>query len=115
MHDRDTIAAIATPAGRGGIGIVRLSGPRAKEIADIGGYRTYVNALVVGGTVFMPTYGVAADADARATYERLGFRVVPIRSNVLSDQFNGSVHCQTMAYPDMDLRKLLGGLNLREI
>ena len=30
---RDTIAAIATPAGRGGIGIVRVSGPRAMVIA----------------------------------------------------------------------------------
>ena len=29
----DTIAAIATPLGQGGIGIIRLSGPRAKEIA----------------------------------------------------------------------------------
>ncbi|MCE5257525.1 MAG: tRNA uridine-5-carboxymethylaminomethyl(34) synthesis GTPase MnmE [Chloroflexi bacterium] len=29
----DTIVAIATPPGRGGIGIVRLSGPRAVEIA----------------------------------------------------------------------------------
>ncbi|GBC78490.1 tRNA modification GTPase MnmE [bacterium HR08] len=29
----DTIAAISTPPGRGGIGIVRLSGPRAREIA----------------------------------------------------------------------------------
>ncbi|MBW1998084.1 MAG: tRNA uridine-5-carboxymethylaminomethyl(34) synthesis GTPase MnmE [Deltaproteobacteria bacterium] len=30
----DTIAAIATPMGRGGIGIVRISGPRAKETAQ---------------------------------------------------------------------------------
>ena len=30
---RDTIAAIATPAGRGGIGIVRLSGPKVPAIA----------------------------------------------------------------------------------
>jgi tRNA modification GTPase len=30
----DTIVAIATPLGQGGIGIVRLSGPRAKEIAE---------------------------------------------------------------------------------
>ena len=30
---RDTIAAIATPAGRGGIGVVRLSGARVPEIA----------------------------------------------------------------------------------
>jgi tRNA modification GTPase len=29
----DTIVAIATAAGRGGIGVVRLSGPRAREIA----------------------------------------------------------------------------------
>ena len=30
----DTIAAIATPAGRGGIGVIRVSGPRAIEIAE---------------------------------------------------------------------------------
>jgi tRNA modification GTPase len=30
---RDTIAAVATPAGRGGIGVVRLSGPAVSEIA----------------------------------------------------------------------------------
>ena len=29
----DTIVAIATPPGRGGIGVVRLAGPRAREIA----------------------------------------------------------------------------------
>jgi tRNA modification GTPase len=30
---RDTIAAIATPPGRGGIGVVRVSGPRVPEVA----------------------------------------------------------------------------------
>ena len=30
----DTIVAIATPPGRGGIGIVRLSGPRARAVAE---------------------------------------------------------------------------------
>ena len=34
MHTQDTIAAIATPPGRGGIGIVRLSGPHARAIAE---------------------------------------------------------------------------------
>src|SRR5260370_11957552 len=29
----DTIVALATPAGRGGIGVARLSGPAAREIA----------------------------------------------------------------------------------
>ncbi|MES1260797.1 MAG: tRNA uridine-5-carboxymethylaminomethyl(34) synthesis GTPase MnmE [Acidobacteriota bacterium] len=33
MNLRDSIAAISTPPGRGGIGIVRLSGLRAREIA----------------------------------------------------------------------------------
>ena len=33
MEMRDTIAAVATPPGRGGIGIVRLSGPRARQVA----------------------------------------------------------------------------------
>jgi tRNA modification GTPase len=34
MHARDTIAAIATAAGHGGVGIVRLSGPRARAIGE---------------------------------------------------------------------------------
>ena len=34
MHLDDTIVAIATPAGRGGIGVVRLSGPEARSIAQ---------------------------------------------------------------------------------
>lgn len=33
MNLDDTIVAIATPAGRGGIGVVRLAGPEAKKIA----------------------------------------------------------------------------------
>lgn len=33
MHLRDTIAAVATPPGRGGIGIIRISGARAREVA----------------------------------------------------------------------------------
>lgn len=33
MSSTDTIAAIATPSGRGGVGVVRVSGPRAAAIA----------------------------------------------------------------------------------
>lgn len=32
MHNTDTIAAIATPTGRGGVGIIRISGPSCLEI-----------------------------------------------------------------------------------
>jgi tRNA modification GTPase len=35
MFRHDTIAAISTPPGRGGIGIIRLSGPLALEIASV--------------------------------------------------------------------------------
>ena len=34
MESTDTITAIATPSGRGGVGIVRVSGPKCLEIAD---------------------------------------------------------------------------------
>ncbi|MBN1277402.1 MAG: tRNA uridine-5-carboxymethylaminomethyl(34) synthesis GTPase MnmE [Deltaproteobacteria bacterium] len=33
LQNDDTISAVATPAGRGGIGIIRISGPRSFEIA----------------------------------------------------------------------------------
>jgi len=34
MLDRTTIAAIATPPGRGGVGVIRLSGPKSYAIAE---------------------------------------------------------------------------------
>src|SRR5690349_24645111 len=34
MNLRDTIVAISTPVGRGGLGVVRLSGPDSRKIAS---------------------------------------------------------------------------------
>ena len=34
LYDSDTIAAIATPPGEGGVGIVRISGSKVWNIAD---------------------------------------------------------------------------------
>ncbi|MCC7249350.1 MAG: tRNA uridine-5-carboxymethylaminomethyl(34) synthesis GTPase MnmE [Lysobacter sp.] len=34
MHDQPTIAAIATAAGSGGVGVIRISGPNARTIAE---------------------------------------------------------------------------------
>lgn len=78
-------------------------------------YRTYVNSLMVGKTVFMPTYGIAKDAEAQKVYESLGYTVHGIRSNTLSDQMHGSVHCQSMAYPAIDEQTLLSSLGLEKI
>jgi agmatine/peptidylarginine deiminase len=78
-------------------------------------YRTYVNSLMVGKTVFMPTYGIAKDLEAQKVYESLGYTVHGIRSNTLSDQMHGSVHCQSMAYPAIDEQELLSALGLEKI
>jgi tRNA modification GTPase len=34
IFDNDTIAALATPNGRGGIAVIKISGPRALSLAD---------------------------------------------------------------------------------
>lgn len=34
LHDQDTITALATPPGRGGVGIIRVSGPACTAIAE---------------------------------------------------------------------------------
>ncbi|EOM2341360.1 tRNA uridine-5-carboxymethylaminomethyl(34) synthesis GTPase MnmE, partial [Escherichia coli] len=34
MSDNDTIVAQATPPGRGGVGILRISGFKAREVAE---------------------------------------------------------------------------------
>ena len=34
VYTSDTIAAVATPAGQGGVGIVRASGPAVRSIAE---------------------------------------------------------------------------------
>jgi tRNA modification GTPase len=59
----ETIAAIATPSGRGAIGIVRVSGPLAPEIA-----RRLLGRLPEARVA---TYGVARDAQGRVLDEGL--------------------------------------------
>lgn len=53
MFKGDTIAAISTPPGRGGIGVVRLSGPAALRVA---------------ARIFRPESGASLDAPNRAQF-----------------------------------------------
>lgn len=62
----------------------------------------------------MPSYGVPEDQQAQSVYEGLGYHVIPIASNDLSDEMHGSIHCQTMAYPEMNLAQLLESLHARQ-
>jgi tRNA modification GTPase len=56
----DTIAAISTPAGQGGIGIVRLSGPGAIAIADRV-FRSGKKKRLAGAKTFSVIYGHVID------------------------------------------------------
>lgn len=90
MQSFDTIAAVATPLGTGGIGVVRVSGPDAPAVADrvlrLGGERT-----VAGMQGYTCAYGRASDADGeideavvtvfRAPHSYTGEEVVEIASH----------------------------------
>lgn len=71
-----------------------------------GYYRTYVNALSINDRVFVPVFGEELDKEALAVYESTGKRVIPVNSEDLSDNGNGSVHCITMTYPKVDFSEL---------
>ena len=68
MNLDDTIVAIATPPGRGGIGVVRLAGDRAQEIAFP--MLRLKQALEPGRAVF----GELIEPDSRVAAECPAFR-----------------------------------------
>ena len=61
MKNRDTIAAIATPPGTGGIGIIRMSGPEAEKILN-GIFRPYGTELPLENRKL--NYGRVTDGDS---------------------------------------------------
>src|SRR5262249_8522596 len=67
MYKEDTIAAIATPPGEGGIAIIRVSGPEAERIAAAVFTSASVNGgklkshMLYRGTVCDPQQGRALD------------------------------------------------------
>jgi tRNA U34 5-carboxymethylaminomethyl modifying GTPase MnmE/TrmE len=62
--ERDTIAAVATAAGRGAIGVLRLSGPEAIRIADAV-FRADAGRALSAAEDRKLYYGTLADADGR--------------------------------------------------
>lgn len=71
MNLDDTIVAIATPSGRGGIGVVRLAGPEARAIAapmlhlkrDLEGGRAVFGELVDPSSAFIGTDGLTVTGE----------------------------------------------------
>jgi agmatine/peptidylarginine deiminase len=62
-------------------------------------YETYVNSLIVNGTVWVPTFHQPNDKVAIDVYKNLGLNVVAADSSFLSNDGAGSLHCITMTYP----------------
>jgi tRNA modification GTPase len=89
--EQETIVAISTPAGRGGIGVVRLTGPRAREVVApllrlrhplVAGHARFGELLDLSGgakTTADPSGMTnnsksAADADLDPTHDAMGLR-----------------------------------------
>jgi agmatine/peptidylarginine deiminase len=60
----------------------------------------YTNSLILNGKVLVPTFGIAADADALATYESAmpGYEVIGI--SYASWYYYDALHCRTMGIFD---------------
>lgn len=62
-------------------------------------YETYVNSLIINGTVWVPIFKQKTDKEALDVYHSLGLNVIPADSSILSNEGAGSIHCITMTYP----------------
>lgn len=65
-------------------------------------YETYVNSILINGTVFLPVFKQSQDQDAISAYSNLGFDVKPIFVDELPNSGHGSLHCITMTYPEIN-------------
>ena len=61
MQNRTTIAAIATPPGRGGVGVIRLSGPKSYAIAEALTQKALPKARFAGFRQFYDASGEVMD------------------------------------------------------
>jgi len=102
MFDTDTIAAISTPIGEGGIGIVRLSGPEAFRIADAL-FRSARGRTAAGARSHSLIHGHIVDPESGAVIDEvlLGVMKAP---NTYTREDIVEINCHGGALP---LRKVL--------
>jgi agmatine/peptidylarginine deiminase len=55
---------------------------------------SYTNSVILGGTAFVPQYGVSTDSEAILIFERAGFSAIPVPAAELI-RLHGSLHCLT--------------------
>ncbi|NBX77550.1 MAG: hypothetical protein EBQ92_13440 [Proteobacteria bacterium] len=71
-----------------------------------GRFRTYVNSLSIENKIFVPVFNEDNDEEALAVYKSFGLDVIPLDTEEISDKGNGSIHCITMTYPQMEMSEL---------
>jgi tRNA modification GTPase len=104
----DTIAAIATPPGRGAIAIVRCSGPAAREIAG----RVFRSRTPLIDRV--ATYGIIVDANGRAIDQGLAIAMDGPRTVTGEDVVELHVHGSPVAARETLQGLLCAGARLAE-
>ncbi|MGZ3723459.1 MAG: agmatine deiminase family protein [Bdellovibrionales bacterium] len=60
---------------------------------------TYMNTLLVNGTIFVPQMGISSDQSALDAYQALGFKPVGVYTKTMATEGSGNIHCVTMNYP----------------
>ena len=95
--------------------LLQSLGYQVFKLPELSGFRTYANSVLIDDLVFLPQYNRPEDQVAAEVYKSAGYRVIFVPSEVLSSEGQGSVHCATMAYPDMKEEVLLKMLNLERL
>jgi len=72
---------------------------------------SYINSLLINGTMYVPTYNDNNDEKAVNVFKSLGYKVVPVDASQLY-KGKGSVHCITMTYPETARRALYQWLGI---
>lgn len=91
-----------------GYKVIRVPRPQRK-------YETYINSLLVNGTIYVPIFNQKTDDEALKVYRDAGFTVIPIETIQLANNGLGSIHCITMTYPPAPFEMLLKRLGAREL
>ncbi len=62
-------------------------------------FETYMNTLLVNGTIFVPQMGISSDTAAVKAYQDLGLNAIGVYTRSMADNGHGNIHCVSMNYP----------------
>ena len=113
MHFDDTIAAISTPAGKGGISVIRISGRDAVEIADRIFYNEYGKSLLNAATHTV-THGFIKNSDGNIIDEVLATVMLAPRTYTRENVVEISCHGGLISTREILSAVLMAGARLAQ-